>query len=208
MTQTVLLETAIDQFGRLGFDGASTRGIAAAAGTTMSSITYHFGSKEGFYLAAAEHIGASIAAQVQPQMEAIEADFPRDREAAVAAAQDLLEGMAMMMVDPASEPWSRVMVREQFDPSEAFERIYDQAPGRICAVLRRLLTVAKPHYSEAERAATCVQLISQALILRAGRATVCRVMGVTELKGDALDTLLTTLRANIRAILLSDGAIR
>ena len=32
------------------------RAIATAAGTTMSSITYHYGGKQGLYLAAARHI--------------------------------------------------------------------------------------------------------------------------------------------------------
>src|SRR3546814_10523816 len=45
-----------DLFGRKGLDGASTRGIAKAAGTAMSSITYHYGGKEGLYLAAADYI--------------------------------------------------------------------------------------------------------------------------------------------------------
>ena len=62
MVSTTLLDTAIDQFGRYGFDGASTREIARASGTAMSSITYHFGGKQGLYLAAAEHIAAAIRA--------------------------------------------------------------------------------------------------------------------------------------------------
>lgn len=208
MTQTLLLETAIDRFGRLGFDGASTRAIAAAAKTTMSSITYHFGGKEGLYLAAAEHIGRSIAEHMQPHMDAVEAAFPQGRETAVRVVEGLLGALAQMMVDPASAPWVRFLIREQFDPSEAFERIYDRSQGRICGLLVRLVAVARPDLDHAHGAAIAIQLLSQAMILRAGRATVCRVMGVQELEGAALDTLLATLRANIRAILLSDGVPR
>ena len=54
-----ILIFAVREFGSKGLDGASTRGIAEAAGTAMSSITYHFGGKEGLYLAAAEHIAAA-----------------------------------------------------------------------------------------------------------------------------------------------------
>ena len=39
MTSQTLIETAIDQFGRHGFEGASTREIARASGTAMSSMT-------------------------------------------------------------------------------------------------------------------------------------------------------------------------
>ena len=60
MVQQRLLEIAVREFGLKGLEGASTRGIAAAAGTAMSSITYHYGGKEGLYLAAADHIAAQM----------------------------------------------------------------------------------------------------------------------------------------------------
>src|SRR3546814_343550 len=64
-----LLNTAIDQFGRDGLEGASTRRIASAAGTTMSAITYHYGGKEGLYLAAARHIVEQIKFRVAPTVQ-------------------------------------------------------------------------------------------------------------------------------------------
>ena len=57
MLQHRLLEIAIAEFAAQGLEGASTRGIATAAGTAMSSITYHYGGKEGLYLAAADYDG-------------------------------------------------------------------------------------------------------------------------------------------------------
>ena len=63
-----LLEAAIDHFGRKGLEGASTRAIAAAAGTTMSSITYHYGGKEGLYLAAVRHIANQIGEHLDPAL--------------------------------------------------------------------------------------------------------------------------------------------
>ena len=61
MVQSRLLDIAISEFGAKGLEGASTRGIAAAAGTAMSSITYHYGGKEGLYLAAADRIAERMA---------------------------------------------------------------------------------------------------------------------------------------------------
>jgi AcrR family transcriptional regulator len=63
-----LLDTAIDQFGRKGLEGASTRAIATAADTAMSSITYHYGGKEGLYLAAARRIAGQIARRFEAAM--------------------------------------------------------------------------------------------------------------------------------------------
>src|SRR3546814_15815795 len=66
----ILLRCALDLFGRHGFDGTSTRAIAAAAGKPMSAITYHFGGKEELYVAASRYLSARIAEQIMPTMEA------------------------------------------------------------------------------------------------------------------------------------------
>src|SRR3546814_4183421 len=60
-TRQKLLRASIDVFGRHGFDGATTRTLADAAGVNLQAISYHFGGKDGLYVAAAEHIAAMIA---------------------------------------------------------------------------------------------------------------------------------------------------
>src|SRR5437763_13969812 len=104
-----LLETAIDHFGRKGIEGASTRAIAAAAGTTMSSITYHYGSKRGLYLAAARHIADQMGERMTPALAASET---RSREgegpdAALPALLAIIDRFAEMMVHPDSAAWAR-----------------------------------------------------------------------------------------------------
>src|SRR3954447_768260 len=84
-----LLDTAIDQFGRRGIEGASTRAIAAAAGTTMSSITYHYGGKQGLYLAAARHIADQMGKRMAPALAGSETQ-DRDSEGPGAALTALL----------------------------------------------------------------------------------------------------------------------
>jgi AcrR family transcriptional regulator len=45
-TRLKIVRSALSEFALLGFDGASTRGIAAAAGVPHSLVIYHFHSKE------------------------------------------------------------------------------------------------------------------------------------------------------------------
>ncbi len=59
-TKHELLEAARDVLTREGFSGLSTRRVAEAAGTQMSQIQYHFGSKEGMILALFEHMNAGL----------------------------------------------------------------------------------------------------------------------------------------------------
>src|SRR4051794_21240089 len=51
-----MLDAALGVFGRYGFDGASTRQLADAAGVNLQAIPYYFGSKEGLYIATAEYL--------------------------------------------------------------------------------------------------------------------------------------------------------
>src|SRR3954454_14024548 len=46
-----LIETALDFFSRKGFEGATTKEIAAAAGVTEAIIFRHFPSKQALYTA-------------------------------------------------------------------------------------------------------------------------------------------------------------
>jgi AcrR family transcriptional regulator len=58
--KTDLLEAAKRVLLRHGYAGLSTRAVAAEAGTQMSQIRYHFGSKEGMVLALFEYMNAAL----------------------------------------------------------------------------------------------------------------------------------------------------
>lgn len=50
-TRAALLEAGLEEFAAKGFAGARVRDIAARAGVSKDLIAYHFGSKDGLYLA-------------------------------------------------------------------------------------------------------------------------------------------------------------
>jgi AcrR family transcriptional regulator len=50
-TRDKIIDAAIPEFAKRGFEGASTRSIAAVAGVQHTLVTYHFGSKEGLWQA-------------------------------------------------------------------------------------------------------------------------------------------------------------
>jgi len=51
-----LLEAALTEFARRGYDGAVTRDILDAASVTAPSLYHHFGSKAGLFTAVAEQV--------------------------------------------------------------------------------------------------------------------------------------------------------
>lgn len=50
-TRAALLDAALEEFAAKGFTGARVRDIAARAGVSKDLIAYHFGGKDGLYLA-------------------------------------------------------------------------------------------------------------------------------------------------------------
>src|ERR1700761_4045236 len=61
-----IVGVALRLFGERGYEGASTRDIAAAAGVNAPALQYYFDNKEGVYRACAAHIAEGWAAQVAP----------------------------------------------------------------------------------------------------------------------------------------------
>src|SRR3954449_11890850 len=81
-TRAALVLAALKLFGRQGFDGTSTREIAAEAKANIGSIAYHFGGKEGLRTAAADHIVETIQAVAGQALGNSQAAAPTDPEAA------------------------------------------------------------------------------------------------------------------------------
>src|SRR4051794_38780989 len=55
-TRRAILDAALDLFSERGFDGASTRSIAARAGVTQPLLNYHFAGKEELWRAAVDDL--------------------------------------------------------------------------------------------------------------------------------------------------------
>lgn len=199
-----LLDTAIEHFGQFGFEGAATRAIARDAATAMSSITYHFGGKEGLYLACADYIAGNIAERLDPLLERLTQIELRDRGGAVAAVSFILGGFARLMLDPSSAAWARFIAREQQVPTAAFERLYEGAMKRVIEKVVKLVAQARPDISSAQVRATAITLWGQAIVLRMGRASVCRTMQVDEIDPGTADLLVERLLANATCILSAE----
>jgi TetR/AcrR family transcriptional regulator, regulator of cefoperazone and chloramphenicol sensitivity len=205
-TDDRLLDVAVDQFGRKGLEGASTRAIAAAAGTAMSSITYHYGGKEGLYVATARH----IAAQIRSRFTAVMANDPHaaDLEPEAATEQILVLAGAFLQIMLSAEaaPWARFIVREQMEPTEAFEVLWSEVMSTVSARLVALvLRAGAGRWTETEVRIRAVTLIGQILVFRVARATVLRVTGWDDIGPRRAADIRRIIHANVHAILASPG---
>jgi TetR/AcrR family transcriptional regulator len=66
-----ILSAALAAFAERGFDGATTREIAAAAGVPQGLVTYHYASKQALWEAAADWVFGDLAADFQGAGDAL-----------------------------------------------------------------------------------------------------------------------------------------
>jgi TetR/AcrR family transcriptional regulator, regulator of cefoperazone and chloramphenicol sensitivity len=197
-----LLDTAIEQFGRRGLEGASTRAIAAAAKTAMSSITYHYGGKEGLYLAAAQRIGEQISERFATQLAQAPDPDSLDARAAVEQVITLADAFLSMMLSPISAPWARFIVREQMEPTEAFEVLWSQFMSHLSGHLVKLvLRAGNGQWKPAEARVRAVALVGQILVFRVSRATALRMTGWNDIGTAQAAEIRRVLHAHIRLLL-------
>jgi AcrR family transcriptional regulator len=60
VTRARIVEAAVEAFSSHGFEGATTRQIAALAGENQGLITYHFANKETLWKAAVDSLFSGL----------------------------------------------------------------------------------------------------------------------------------------------------
>ncbi|MQW88783.1 CerR family C-terminal domain-containing protein [Sinorhizobium saheli] len=180
-TREKLLNTAIDVFGRYGFDGATTRKLADAAGVNLQAIPYYFGGKEGLFIAAAEHLASIIGGHVGDLRAAIltrfaELDADGAKMTAAEARQYLtliVQRMVVLFVSEESESWARFIIREQMEPTEAFRRIYGHIMRPMIEMARRLIgTILDDDPASEHIGLRTLSFVGSILIFRTAHAAV------------------------------------
>ncbi len=80
-TREGILRAALRAFGEKGFDGASTRGIASAAGVNHGLIRHHFGSKQKLWQAAVDLAFGDLAVDLEALLDDASVADERERAA-------------------------------------------------------------------------------------------------------------------------------
>jgi len=176
-TRAQLIEAALDVFGRLGYEGASTREIAKSANVNLAAIVYHFGSKEALHVAVAEHVVGSILARIGPTLAA--AADPAATESATAA-RAALDKLVATMVDvmlgsAEAERWARFIVREQLQPTAAFDVIY-RFMGEAVATGTRLVATIRNRPEDEDTRLWVFTMMGQVMVFRVAQTLVLRRM--------------------------------
>lgn len=202
-TRKALIQTGLRLFGQFGYDGASTRDIAAAANANIGSIAYHFGGKDGLRLAVADY----IVELVQATAARAAAGAPEGQQLSPQMAEAVLQRMLETMVDffvarPESGEIVPFVLREMARPTEAFERIYtgvfEPLHRRLCGVWSA--ATGEPAESDETRL-TVFTFIGQVLYFRLAREAVRRRMGWADIGPREASMISATATDNLKAAL-------
>lgn len=206
-TRHALIDAALKVFGQAGFDAASTRSISKAANVNQALIGYHFGGKRGLYLAVFGHILSQITEHMAPvivtvsdRVEGFSEDVEMRRQEALEVLIVAFNGLIEMFGRADSAAWVRLIVREQQDPTDAFEILYEGMMGRMMNMMTMLVSLASdlPEDSEACRVRTHM-LVGQVLLFHIARGTTSRHLSWSGLSPDNINTLKEQFRLSVEA---------
>ncbi len=203
-TRQRILNVALKAFGEGSFRAVTTRQISEAAGASLPTLQYYFGSKEGLYLACAKaiveryrsHTTGAARKAAEALNDGCADETARDHlKAVIGALAGLLVG------SKEAERWAQFVVRELRDPGPAFEILYTSLwrPG-VELTARLIARILGSHESDPAARIQALLLISGLLAFQSGRSVSLRAMNWPTIGRKELGMVLSGLDAQIGAI--------
>ncbi|CCE05538.1 hypothetical protein BRAS3843_1390030 [Bradyrhizobium sp. STM 3843] len=206
-TRARIIRTALALFGERGFDGVSTRDIAAQAGVPAPSLQYYFESKEGLYAACIEDIQIAAMKAVGPALEILdgllEADASDDK--IIDAYCSALDGLTDFLFGSADASSRALFITRRIMPTKSTltKKDLSKATGprlqeRCGKIIARLSNGAM---SENEIRMTSMTITGQLFAFHFAREHFKALLGYDEITGDRLTTLKQIIRRQTTLLL-------
>lgn len=141
-TKDRLIEAGMHEFAERGFKDASIRRICARAGANAAAVNYHFGDKQRFYAEVLVTCHERASSRPMPHL----ADDPGNPEERLEAW--IRWFLDRLLVQSRASPLSKLMAREMFDPTPAFDDVIRRSLmpmiGALAEIVSALLGAADP----------------------------------------------------------------
>ena len=179
-----LLDAAAEIFGTFNLEGATTRQLAERAEVNQAAIPYYFGGKEGLYLATIEHFFSVHAPKIGSVVAEIESRLTAkniDRGEALDLLKTLLGTMLEVLLrQQTNRSFGRIIIREQMQPTKAFDLIYERVIRHVHQTVSALLAILLEREPDDRSVIFRAQMIvGQILVFLAGRETIKRRLNLT-----------------------------
>lgn len=198
-----LVEAGLDLFGRYSFDGVSTRDLADRADVNLAAIQYYFGSKEGLYLAVTRCIVERWQEWIAPSLAKIDEalDENPDDETCFFLLCELLDRMLDYMLRESEHVrWMGIIIREQIEPTGAFDILYQGVMEPLHDCFRRLVANLLDLPSQETRV-RAFAVFGQVLMFHLARAEIGRAMNWQGYHEEEVGLIRKVILEHVRAIL-------
>jgi AcrR family transcriptional regulator len=213
-TRARIIAAAVKLFGERGYEGASTRDIAASAGVNAPALQYYFDNKEGVYLACAEHIVARVwehLSEVVDRAQRALADDADDNELIEMFCAIQARAADMMFSAQHTDSWRLFMAREQagMGPASGFQIVHERVNQRLYAVTGAMVgRLLGRQASDEETLIRTMALSGQQLYFQMMRRTALSLLKWDVISADRLALLKRVIGEQTAAILRSMAATR
>lgn len=205
-TRYALILSGLELFGEYGVKGTTTRMIADHSKANISAIKYYFGSKEGLYLGVIEHISDSIARHVgnfenEVSRRILAHDISKNE--ALIFIQTIVRQMARMFVELEDlAQWNKIIMREQANPTEGFDILYNNNFQQNHSILIHLISI----YSGIDPDSDEIKirwhaLFGQILAFSISRECLLRSLKIKKLDSSHIDLIYKILLSHLEACL-------
>jgi TetR/AcrR family transcriptional regulator, regulator of cefoperazone and chloramphenicol sensitivity len=201
-----LVEAGVELFSRYSFEGVTTRMLADRAYVNSASIQYYFGSKEGLYHAVARHIVEQVWIWIRPVIAQIEHALEVDklsRDDSITLLCTLLDhSVTGLLGSPDARKWLGIIMREQMEPTAAFDIVYEGLISPTHKCLRSLLARIFGLSPDSQETKLRAYAISGPLLpFHVFFADVCRTMNWDGYGPGEVEAIRSVVIDHVRAIL-------
>lgn len=212
-TRARLIEAAVAVFGERGYDGASTRDIANAAGVNSPALQYYFDGKEGVYLACVEHLitllWRKMGDTVQEAEQAL-AEVDTGDQALIEVSLGILSAVVSTIQDsPQTTAWRAFLDRHQAGlcPESATSAFEERFKTRIGNVIRQLIARLAGFAVEDERTVIhSMALFTQGLAFKVQKPKLLEALKWTAIDQKEMELVREVILAQARFTL--EGLVR
>lgn len=204
-TKQALMLAGLKLFGEYGPASTSTRMLANEANANISSIKYHFESKEGLYHAVVKYIVSKIMSGNKDAMSSImlKINNPKlsKQEAREIYKQLFLNVAKTLIGNEESRDWAKIIIREQASPTSAFDIMYEGQMKPILNAALKLSSIIYDHEIDNKLIAIRQQIIlGQILGFVVARESFKRMSNINNLS-DVKDQILQQVSICIDAVI-------
>ena len=212
-TRARIIDAAVVVFGERGYDGASTRDIATAAGVNAPAIQYYFDGKEGVYLACVEHLITLLWRKMAPTVEAAEQalldEICPDTRLIEVSLGILGTVVSTIQDSPEATVWRAFLDRHQAGlcPESATMAFEERFKARIGRVIRQLIARLAGFAVEDERTVIhSMALFTQGLAFRVQKPKLLAALNWTQIDRKEMELVCEVVLTQARFTL--EGLVR